>query len=362
MKIICGKKVDLRKLSYDGFDLIKALKKVGWIHFFNMDEQVYPTQVLDFWENAEVRDSVIVSVVDEQEMFITRDLLAQATACESIGKTYHRGWERSYSIEEIKECLCINTNEEEMTPENLKKEVNLLYYIITRCVCPTEERRNELVSDFEKFLLFHLVKGVRINLNATIFKYLAFAITNEWKTELPYGMLLTKIFEENGLDMSGFTASKTKGENIILISRKEKLSSSDLVISSTSSGPNLNGGNNSRVVPRITLKFPGMIEGSKGKSVAAKGETIKKDEKRKSSANLSIPKFGEASENPKTKDDKETKEKALKRQKLEKFEAIENRLTNIEAKQQSLITFVESMHAEMQNQFKLLSEMIQKLS
>ncbi|KAK7288495.1 hypothetical protein RIF29_01955 [Crotalaria pallida] len=298
-------------------------------------------------------------------MFITRDLLAQATACENIGKTYHKGWERSYSTEEIKECLCINTNdEEEMTSETLKKEVNLLYYIITRCVCPTEERRNELVSNFEKFLLFHLVKGVRINLNATIFKYLAFAITNEWKTELPYGMLLTKIFQENGLDMSGFSASKMKGENIILISRKEKLSSSDLAIPSTTFGPNLDGGNNSRVVPRITLKFPGMIEGSKGKSVAvAKGEeTIKKDKKRKSSANLSIPKFGEASENPKTKEDKEAKEKALKRQKLEKFEAIENRLTNIEAKQQSLITFVQSMHAEMQNQIKLLSEMIQKLS
>ncbi|GAU44145.1 hypothetical protein TSUD_188060 [Trifolium subterraneum] len=175
---------DFAELSIGGVNLVKFVEPFEWKNFFHIKETVYPLLVQTFYFNAQVfpeKDLITSNIKDVEivvDPYINKEELKKKMFTEEVAKK--------------------NAPPSSM----LKTEYKLLHNMCQHSFFPRIGSKYK-VTDLDLLMMYHMAKGVKLNLPYIILHHMIHAATSGFKKiALPYAMILTRIFRLYYADMS----------------------------------------------------------------------------------------------------------------------------------------------------------------
>ncbi|CAL0320305.1 unnamed protein product [Lupinus luteus] len=236
--VLCGMVMNVNNLDNKLKDI---LEEVQWTKFLTLSEPVYYTLVGEFWFNAKIGDEgkIITSKVNGTNVSITPNSLAEITGYHEKGLLYTNNWSNRYNSDEISILLCMELDDTIIIwHREMSTPARFLHHIVADCVCPRPRLwiRDQL-TDEEKFMLFHIMRKVKVDLNEIIFNFMKKVIIENGRTIFPYGMLLTKIFNTHNINLEGQFPDRECGPRILFDYNIEDITYSRLTTTSGVSPP-----------------------------------------------------------------------------------------------------------------------------
>ncbi|KAE9608107.1 hypothetical protein Lalb_Chr08g0232001 [Lupinus albus] len=236
--VLCGMVMNVNNLDKK---LKEILEEVQWTKFLTLSEPIYYTLVGEFWFNATIEDEgmIITSKVNGTKVSITPNSLAEITGYHDKGLLYSNNWSDMYNSDEISILLCMELDDTIIIwHREMSTPARFLHHIVADCVCPRPRLwiRDQL-TDEEKFMLFHIMRKVKVDLNQIIFNFMKKVIMDNGRTIFPYGMLLTKIFNTHHINLEGQFPDRECGPRILFDYNIEDITYSRLTPSSGVSPP-----------------------------------------------------------------------------------------------------------------------------
>ncbi|GAU30962.1 hypothetical protein TSUD_144100 [Trifolium subterraneum] len=167
------------ELSIGGVDLVKFVEPFEWKSFFHIKETIYPLLVQAFYFNAQVfpEKDMITSNIKDVELVVDPYVIGSLIGIKSEGlEVYGNDWYDQVKIskEELKKKM--------FTEEGAKKNA------------PPSSIKDK-VTDLDLLMMYHMAKGVKLNLPYIILHHMIHVATSGFKKiALPYAMLLTRVF------------------------------------------------------------------------------------------------------------------------------------------------------------------------
>ncbi|GAU44714.1 hypothetical protein TSUD_400260 [Trifolium subterraneum] len=164
------------ELSLGGVDLVKYVEPFGWKSFFHIKETIYP-----YWS----KNSIL--------------MLKYLTGIKSEGlKVYGNGWYDQVKInkDDLKRKMFTEEGAKKNAPPSsmLKTEYKLLHNMCHHSFFPRTGSKDK-VSDLDLLLMYHMAKGIKLNLPYIILHHMIHVATSGFKKiALPYVMILTRVF------------------------------------------------------------------------------------------------------------------------------------------------------------------------
>ncbi|GAU33131.1 hypothetical protein TSUD_363320 [Trifolium subterraneum] len=163
------------ELSIGGVDLVKFVEPFEWKSFFHIKETVYPLLVQAFYFNAQVfpDKDMIISNIKDVELVISK--------------------------EELKKKMFTEEGAKKNAPSSsmLKTEYKLLHNMCQHSFFPRTGSKDKVI-DLDLLMMYHMAKGVKLNLPYIILHHMIHVATSGFKKiALPYVMLLTRKDVEN---------------------------------------------------------------------------------------------------------------------------------------------------------------------
>ncbi|GAU24551.1 hypothetical protein TSUD_148920 [Trifolium subterraneum] len=196
------------ELSIGGVDLVKFVEPFEWKSFFHIKETVYPLLVQAFYFNAQVfpEKDMITSNIKDVELVVDRYVIGSLIGIKSEGlEVYGNYWYDQVKIskEELKKKMFTEEGAKKNAPPSsmLKTEYKLLHNMCQHSFFPRTGSKDK-VTDLDLLMMYHVAKGVKLNLPYIILHHMIHAATSGFKkTALPYAMLLTRVFRLYYADM-----------------------------------------------------------------------------------------------------------------------------------------------------------------
>ncbi|GAU48601.1 hypothetical protein TSUD_179830 [Trifolium subterraneum] len=189
------------ELSIGGVDLVKFVEPFEWKSFFHIKEIVYPLLVQAFYFNAKVfpEKDLITSNIKDVELVVDPYVIRSVIGVKSEGlEVYGNDWYDQVKInkEDLKKKMFTEEGAKKNAPPSsmLKTEYKLLHNMCQHSFFPRTGSKDK-VTDFDLLMMYHMAKGVKLNLPYIILHHMIHAATSGFKKiALPYAMLLTRIF------------------------------------------------------------------------------------------------------------------------------------------------------------------------
>ncbi|GAU30939.1 hypothetical protein TSUD_143870 [Trifolium subterraneum] len=196
------------ELSIGGIDLEKFVEPFEWKSFFQIKENVYPLLVQAFYYNAQVfpDKDMITSNIKDVELVIDPYVIGSLIGIKSERlEVYGNDWydEVKISKEELKRKMFTEEGAKKNSPPSslLKTEYKLLHNMCQHSFFPRTGSKDK-VTDLDLLMMYHMAKGVKLNLPYIILHHMIHIATSGYKKiALPYAMLLTRVFRLYYADM-----------------------------------------------------------------------------------------------------------------------------------------------------------------
>ncbi|GAU36818.1 hypothetical protein TSUD_320550 [Trifolium subterraneum] len=196
------------ELSIGGVDLVKFVEPFEWKSFFHIKETVYPLLVQAFYFNAQVfpEKDLIISNIKDVKLVVDPYVIGSLIGIKSEGlEVYGNDWYDQVKIskEELKKKMFTEEGAKKNAPSSsmLKTEYKLLHNMCQHSFFPRTGSKDK-VTDLDLLMMYHMAKGVKLNLPYIILHHMIHASTSGFKkTALPYAMLLTRVFRLYYADM-----------------------------------------------------------------------------------------------------------------------------------------------------------------
>ncbi|GAU38522.1 hypothetical protein TSUD_148040 [Trifolium subterraneum] len=196
------------ELSIGGVDLVKFVEPFEWKSFFHIKETVYPLLVQAFYFNAQVfpDKDLITSNIKDVELVVDPYVIGSLIGIKSEGlEVYGNDWYDQVKIskEELKKKMFTEEGAKKNSPPSsmLKTEYKLLHNMCQHSFFPPTGSKDK-VTDLDLLMMYHMAKGVKLNLPYIILHHMIHAATSGFKKiALPYAMLLTRVFRLYYADM-----------------------------------------------------------------------------------------------------------------------------------------------------------------
>ncbi|GAU16860.1 hypothetical protein TSUD_368090 [Trifolium subterraneum] len=197
------------ELSIGGVDLVKFVEPFEWKNFFHIKETVYPLLVQAFYFNAQVfpDKDLITSNIKDVEIVVDPYVIGSVIGIKSEGmEVYGNDWYDQVKInkEDLKKKMFTEEGAKKNVPPSsmLKTEYKLLHNMCQHSFFPRTGSKDK-VTDLDLLMMYHMAKGVKLNLPYIILHHMIHASTSGFKKiALPYAMLLARIFRLYYADMS----------------------------------------------------------------------------------------------------------------------------------------------------------------
>jgi len=191
----------------EGINLLKFVQPLGWENFFQIKETHYPKVIRTFYFMAEAfpAESLIVSKIQDKEIRLSAEKLATILDVSQEGpKCYGRQGYAAAIMSRftlIKEMFVKYETDDDLISANLKKKYKLLHNMCQHCITPRRgSKHNVLETDI--LVMYHLFHGLKIDLPYIIIQHMIYATKlKKPKSYVPYGMLLTLVFKNVGIDL-----------------------------------------------------------------------------------------------------------------------------------------------------------------
>ncbi|KAL2525939.1 Uncharacterized protein Adt_10993 [Abeliophyllum distichum] len=167
--ILIGKNVDLTSFTFDApsFNLENLFEGMGWVPSLTLDDKVYPTLVKEFYTKMKFSPGAgITCLLRNKRIKITPELIRTILHLEDGGV-------RLYTTKTIP-----------YTDE---------YDPITAC-CHVTGHLDE-VNHYDVFLLDSILRGRKLDFPYIMMQHMSCVLSGTRPKALPYGMILTKIFQ-----------------------------------------------------------------------------------------------------------------------------------------------------------------------
>ncbi|GAU35300.1 hypothetical protein TSUD_389250 [Trifolium subterraneum] len=196
------------ELSSGGVDLEKFVEPFEWKSFFQIKENVYPLLVQAFYYNAQVfpDKDLITSNIKDVELVVDPYVIGSLIEIKSEGlEVYGNDWYDQVKIskEELKRKMFTGEGAKKNSPPSsmLKTEYKLLHNMCQHSFFPRTGSKDK-VTDLDLLMMYHMAKGVKLNLPYIILHHKIHVATSGYKKiSLPYAMLLTRVFRLYYADM-----------------------------------------------------------------------------------------------------------------------------------------------------------------
>ncbi|GAU29737.1 hypothetical protein TSUD_392260 [Trifolium subterraneum] len=196
------------ELSIGGVDLEKFVEPFEWKSFFHIKDTVYPLLVQAFYYNAQVfpDKDLITSNIKDVELVVDPYVIGSLIGIKSEGlEVYGNDWYDQVKIskEELKRKTFTEEGAKKNSPPSsmLKTEYKLLHNMCQHSFFPRTGSKDN-VTDLDLLMMYHMAKGVKLNLPYIILHHMIHVATYGYKKiALPYAMLLTRVFRLYYADM-----------------------------------------------------------------------------------------------------------------------------------------------------------------
>ncbi|GAU45949.1 hypothetical protein TSUD_301580 [Trifolium subterraneum] len=196
------------ELSIGGVDLEKFVEPFEWKSFFHIKETVYPLLVQAFYYNAQVfpDKDLITSNIKDLELVVDPYVIGSLIGIKSEGlEVYGNDWYDQVKIskEELKRKMFTEEGAKKNSPPSsmLKTEYKLLHNMCQHSFFPRTGSKDK-VTDLDILMMYHMAKGVKLNLPYIILHHMIHVATSGYKKiALPNAMLLTRVFRLYYADM-----------------------------------------------------------------------------------------------------------------------------------------------------------------
>ncbi|GAU32584.1 hypothetical protein TSUD_146980 [Trifolium subterraneum] len=207
--VAVSKLYNFAELSSGGVDLEKFVEPFEWKSFFHIKETVYPLLVQAFYYNAQVfpDKDMITSNIKDVELVVDPYVIGSLIGIKSEGlEVYGNDWYDQVKIskEELKRKMFTEEGAKKNSPSSsmLKTEYKLLHNMCQHSFFPRTGSKDK-VTDLDLLMLYHMAKGVKLNLPYIILHHMIHVATSGYKKiALPYAMLLTRVFRLYYADMN----------------------------------------------------------------------------------------------------------------------------------------------------------------
>lgn len=206
--IVNGRRVVLS--HFEGFDIVTKIDAMGWTPMITMDVPIFPRLVRLFYCNMEFNrdEPSITSLVNGTAIHLNCCSLGTILGIPNEGTEYYKTcrWETDdcHIVEAIR-IVCENDKilrSSRPSHRFLPAHNRLLHNMLTFMFLP-RGRQRDMVSKMDLFLLKKIICGERVNLCYIIIRYMIDSIVFKRRnSHLPYGMLLTKVFNACNVDIS----------------------------------------------------------------------------------------------------------------------------------------------------------------
>ncbi|GAU30627.1 hypothetical protein TSUD_62470 [Trifolium subterraneum] len=201
------------ELSSGGVDLVKFVEPFEWKSFFHIKETVYPLLVQAFYYNAQVfpDKDMITSNIKDVELVVDPYVIGSLIGIKSEGlEVYGNDWYDQVKIskEELKRKMFTEEGAKKNSPPSsmLKTEYKLLHNMCQHSFFPRTGSKDK-VTDLDLLMMYHMAKGVKLNLPYIILHHMIHVATSGYKKiALPYAMLLTRVFRFYYADIKNTTS------------------------------------------------------------------------------------------------------------------------------------------------------------
>ncbi|GAU41235.1 hypothetical protein TSUD_280340 [Trifolium subterraneum] len=182
------------ELSIGGVDLVKFVEPFEWKSFFHIKETVYLLLVQAFYFNAQVfpEKDMITSNIKDVELVVDPYVIGSLIGIKSEGlEVYGNDWGGGANAIPESQCCPTKTNA----------------FMCQHSFFPRNGSKDK-VTDLDLLMMYHMAKGVKLNLPYIILHHMIHVATSGFKKiALPYDMLLTRVFRLYYADMDN-TPSK----------------------------------------------------------------------------------------------------------------------------------------------------------
>ncbi|GAU51156.1 hypothetical protein TSUD_411950 [Trifolium subterraneum] len=206
--VVVSRLYNFAELSIGGVDLVKFVEPFEWKSFFYIKETVYPLLVQAFYFNAQVfpEKDMITSNIKDVELVVDPYVIGSLIGIKSEGlEVYGNDWYDQVKIskEELKKKMFTEEGAKKNAPPSsmLKTEYKLLHNMCQHSFFPRTGSKDK-VTDLDLLMMYHIAKGVKLNLPYIILHHMIHVATSGFKKiALPYAMLLTRVFRLYYADM-----------------------------------------------------------------------------------------------------------------------------------------------------------------
>ncbi|KAL2471305.1 Uncharacterized protein Adt_39441 [Abeliophyllum distichum] len=201
--ILIGKNVDLASYTFDApsFNFKNLFVGTGWVPILTLNDKVYPAIVKDFYTNMNLSSGTgITCILRNKRVKITQELICSILHLEDGGIHLYTTKIIPH-IEEynpVEACCRVTEKHFEaairLNSNQLTLLCHVLHNIITHIIVPRKGHLDE-VNHYDVFLLDSILRGRKLDFSYIMIQYISCVLSGTRAKALPYGMILTKIFQ-----------------------------------------------------------------------------------------------------------------------------------------------------------------------
>ncbi|GAU35430.1 hypothetical protein TSUD_375200 [Trifolium subterraneum] len=173
------------ELSQGGVDIVKYVEPFELKSFFHIKKIVYPLLVQAFYYNAKVypdRD-LLTSNIKDVELVVRPFVIGDLIGIKSEGlEVYGNDWYDQVKVnkEDLKKEMFTEEGAKKNAPPSsmIKTEYKLLHNMCQHSFFPRTGSKDK-VTDLDLLLMYHMAKGIKLNLPYIILHHMIYAATSE---------------------------------------------------------------------------------------------------------------------------------------------------------------------------------------
>ncbi|KAL2454820.1 Uncharacterized protein Adt_47678 [Abeliophyllum distichum] len=201
--ILIGKNVDLTSFTFDApsFNLENLFEGMGWVPILTLDDKVYPTLVKEFYTKMKFSPGAgITCLLRNKRIKITPELIRTILHLEDGGVRLYTTKTIPYTDEydPITACCHVTGKNFEaavrLSSNQLTLPCRVLHNIIAHIIVPRKGHLDE-VNHYDVFLLDSILRGRKLDFPYIMMQHMSCVLSGTRPKALPYGMILTKIFQ-----------------------------------------------------------------------------------------------------------------------------------------------------------------------
>ncbi|KAL2511333.1 Uncharacterized protein Adt_16933 [Abeliophyllum distichum] len=222
--VLIGKNVDLGFFTFDApsFHIEDLFVGMGWVGILTLDDKVYPSLVKDFYKKMVFSPGTeITCFLKNKRIKITRDLICSLLRLESGGISLYTTKTIPHiegEYDPVAACCHVTGNHFDaltrLSTNQLILTCRVLHNIIAHIIVPRKGHHDE-VNHYDVFLLDSILLGRKLNFPYIMIQHMNSVLSGTRPKALPYGMILTKVFEHFGVSVLNTIALVPKATDTI---------------------------------------------------------------------------------------------------------------------------------------------------